>query len=147
MTESSSPRPTLAIVLNRDLLFGSRIRSALARLGLHGRFVATAEEFVGALSEQAGSVAIGIIDMNGAVSWDVISEAHSRADGGVAPTLAFGPHVDVEGRRAAKAAGVTRIVSNGQFHSDTAGLIDRYRRRLTEPGGSPGFTGLNDRTC
>ena len=44
------------------------------------------------------------------------------------PTLAFGPHVDVEGRRAAKAAGVTRIVSNGQFHSDMAGLIERYRR-------------------
>ncbi|MDF3015147.1 MAG: hypothetical protein K0R44_372, partial [Thermomicrobiales bacterium] len=47
---------------------------------------------------------------------------------GLAPTLAFGPHVDIEGRRAAKAAGVTRIVSNGQFHTDTVGLIERYRR-------------------
>ena len=28
MTESTSPGPTRAIVLNRDLLFGSRIRSA-----------------------------------------------------------------------------------------------------------------------
>ena len=51
-------------------------------------------------------MAIGIIDMNGAVSWDVIREARSRADGGHAPTLAFGPHVDIENRRAAKAAGV-----------------------------------------
>jgi hypothetical protein len=59
----------------------------------------------------------------------VISEARSRADGGHTPTLAFGPHVDIENRRAAKAAGVGRIVSNGQFHSDTAGLIERYRRR------------------
>ena len=85
MTESTSPGPTLAIVLN-------------------------------------------VIDMNGAVSWDVIREALSRADGDVVPTLAFGPHVDIEGRREAKSAGVTRIVSNGQFHSDMAGLIDRYRR-------------------
>ena len=34
MPESTSPGPTVAIVLNRDLLFGSRIRSALASLGL-----------------------------------------------------------------------------------------------------------------
>jgi methylmalonyl-CoA mutase cobalamin-binding subunit len=129
MTESTGPVPTLAIVLNRDLLFGSRIRSALASLGLESRFVTTAEQFVAALSDEPGSVAIGIIDMNGAISWDVISEARSRADGGHAPTLAFGPHVDIENRRAAKAAGVSRIVSNGQFHSDTAGLIERYRRR------------------
>ena len=129
MTESTGPVPTLAIVLNRDLLFGSRIRSALASLGLESRFVTTAEQFVAALSDEPGSAAIGIIDMNGAVSWDVISEARSRADGGHTPTLAFGPHVDIENRRAAKAAGVGRIVSNGQFHSDTAGLIERYRRR------------------
>ena len=77
MTESTGQRPTLAVVLNRDLLFGSRIRSALASLGLEARFVATAEQFVGALSEEPSSVAIGIIDMNGAVSWDVIREARS----------------------------------------------------------------------
>jgi hypothetical protein len=129
MTEPTGEGPTLAIVLNRDLLFGSRIRSALAGLGLQSRFVATAEQFVGALSQEPNKVAIGIIDMNGAISWDVIREAGSRRVAGLAPTLAFGPHVDIEGRRAAKAAGVTRIVTNGQFHSDTVGLIERYRRR------------------
>ena len=128
MTEPTGARPTLAVVLNRDLLFGSRIRSALTSLGLEARFVSTAEQFVGALRQEPESVAIGIVDMNGAVSWDVIREVLSGTKGGV-PTLAFGPHVDVEGRRAAKAAGVTRIVSNGQFHADMAGLIERYRRR------------------
>ena len=129
MTKQTLEGPTLAIVLNRDLLFGSRIRSALAKLGLESRFVATVEQFVGALSQEPNSVAIGIIDMNGAISWDAIREAQSRGNVGLAPTLAFGPHVDIEGRRAARAAGVTRIVSNGQFHNDTAGLIERYRRR------------------
>jgi hypothetical protein len=128
MTERTGEGPTLAIVLNRDLLFGSRIRSALSGLGLESRFVATAEQFVSALSQEPNSVAIGIIDMNGAISWDLIREAHADGDVGLAPTLAFGPHVDIEGRRAARAAGVTRIVSNGQFHSDTVGLIERYRR-------------------
>src|SRR5688572_3723729 len=129
MTEITGQGTTLAVVLNRDLLFGSRIRSALVSLGLKGHFVTNAEQFVGALSEEPSSVAIGIIDMNGAVAWDVIRNALSRADGGLAPTLAFGPHVDIDGRRAAKAAGVTRIVSNGQFHSDMSNLIDRYRHR------------------
>jgi hypothetical protein len=119
----------VAVVLNRDLIFGSRIRGALMSLGLEARFASTAEQFVGALHEELGSVAIGIVDMNGAVSWDVIHEELSGVNEGSVPTLAFGPHVDVEGRRAAKAAGVTRIVSNGQFHADMAGLIDRYRRR------------------
>lgn len=129
MTDCVDPGPTLAVVLNRDLLFGSRIRSALASLGLEGRFVATTEQFVDALSEQPNSVAIGIIDMNGAVAWESVRQALSGADLGIAPTLAFGPHIDITSRHAAKAAGVTRIVSNGQFHSDMAGLIERYRRR------------------
>jgi hypothetical protein len=129
MTELTEAGPTLVVVLNRDLLFGSRIRSAMARLGLESRFVATAEQFAGALSQEPNSVAIGIIDMNSAISWEPISEVHSRGDTELVPTLAFGPHVDIEGRRAARAAGVTRIVSNGQFHSDMAGLIERYRRR------------------
>jgi hypothetical protein len=129
MTEATGTRPTLAVVLNRDLLFGSRIRSALNSLGLEARFFPTAEQFVGALHQEPRSVAIGILDMNGAVSWDVIREELSGTKGGGVPTLAFGPHVDVEGRRAAKAAGVTRIVSNGQFHADMVGLIERYRRR------------------
>ena len=128
MTELTGQRPSLAVVLNRDLLFGSRIRSVLTGLGLEARFVATADQFVGALSEEPGKVAIGIIDMNSSISWDVICDGLSRAGANLAPTLAFGPHVDIEGRRAAKAAGVTRIVSNGQFHGDMSVLIDRYRR-------------------
>jgi methylmalonyl-CoA mutase cobalamin-binding subunit len=129
MIEGVDRGPTLAVAMNRDLLFGSRIRSALNSLGLEARFVSAAEQFVEALREQEATVAIGIIDMNGAVAWTVIREWLSRAGSDRVPTLAFGPHVDIEGRRAAKAAGVTRIVSNGQFHDDMTGLIDRYRRR------------------
>src|SRR3954469_18006141 len=111
MIESADQRPALAVVLNRDLLFGSRIRSALKSLGLDARFVTTTEQFVGALRDRPDMVGIGIIDMNSAVSWNVIHELLSRQSGDRVPTLAFGPHVDAESRRAAKAAGVTRIVS------------------------------------
>ncbi len=118
----------LAIVLNRDLMFGSRIRSALGMLGLEARFVPDTDAFLAAIRADGGSAAIGILDMNGAIVWDALSEGLDGVDN-APPTLGFGPHVDVENRRAAKAAGVTRIVSNGQFHAETAALIDRYRRR------------------
>ena len=118
----------LAVVLNRDLLFGSRIRSALGALGLASRFVPDTRRFLAAMLDEGDSIAIGILDMNGAIDWEALSAATPDAADSP-PTLAFGPHVDAENRRAAKAAGVTRIVTNGQFHSDMVALIDRYRRR------------------
>jgi hypothetical protein len=126
--EENVAAPMTAIVWNRDLLFGSRIRGALATLGLRPTFVKSAEQFVAALDTRLDEAAIVIIDMNDAVPWDVV--ANALADRTSAPpTLGFGPHTDAANRRAAKAAGLTRVVSNGQFTSDMVALIDRYRRR------------------
>jgi hypothetical protein len=116
-----------AIVLNRDIMFGSQIRNALNALGLRTKIVGSTERFVTALEEAGQASSIGIVDMNGVVDWTVLGGALRRNENWP-PILAFGPHVDVEGRRAAKAAGVTRVVSNGQFHRDMTLLIDRYRR-------------------
>jgi methylmalonyl-CoA mutase cobalamin-binding subunit len=114
--------------LKRAVLFGSRIRGALAALGLEARFVPDTGRFVAALVADEDATALGILDMNGTIEWPMLSAALAGLGDGP-PTLAFGPQVDAENRRAAKAAGVTRIVSNGQFHSDMAAWIDRYRRK------------------
>ena len=127
MNDANEGSAAIALVLNRDLLFGSRIRGALSALGLQARFVPTTEQFVAALNEHAASVAIGIVDMNGAIAWDLLGEAVAARN--LPPILAFGPHTDVANRRAAKAAGVSRVVSNGQFHGEMAALINRYRLR------------------
>ena len=118
----------VAIVLNRDLLFGSHIRGALKSLGLEPRFVRDTEQFVAALESERDTATIGVIDMNGAVDWEILQAALARPDQ-TTPTLAFGPHTDAVNRRAAKAAGVSRIVSNGQFQTEMAALIDRYRKK------------------
>lgn len=128
MNEAGERQPTLAVVLNRDLMFGSRIRSALAMLDLEARFAPDTARFTSALADAGSAAAIAILDMNATVDWAAISAALDAMDD-APPTLAFGPHVDAENRRAAKRAGVTRIVSNGQFHSGAVDLIDRYRRR------------------
>jgi hypothetical protein len=126
--ESNSPGAGVAIVLNRDLLFGSHIRGALKSLGLEPRFVRDTEHFVAALESERGAAVIGVIDMNGAVDWDSLRTALAQP-AQTTPTLAFGPHTDAVNRRAAKAAGVSRIVTNGQFQQDMASLIDRYRKK------------------
>jgi hypothetical protein len=116
------------IVLNRDLMFGSKIASAVKLQGFEPVFVRDTAAFVTALRDAGGRAALGVIDMNGVVDWDAISGL-TAADGIDTPLLGFGPHVDVEGRRAAKAAGLRRILSNGEFHRETAEMIGRYARR------------------
>lgn len=117
----------VVVVLNRDLMFGSRIRSAMATLGLQAVVKGDTAAFLEAARSHGGRVVLAIIDMNGKVDWDTISAA-LREDETLPPVLGFGSHTDVETRRAAKAAGVNRIVSNGQFHADMTGYVQRYRR-------------------
>lgn len=115
------------VVLNRDLLFGSRIWSGLKSIGMVATLVPSSAAFATHLRERAPEIGLAIIDLNGDVDWSVIEPVLRDASVGV-PVLAFGPHIDAEKLRAAKSHGVTRVVSNGQFHKDLITLVQRYRR-------------------
>jgi len=116
------------VVLNRDLFFGVKIGNTLRGLGYQVSFVPTTEAFVARLRSAEVSPALGVIDMGVGVDWEAIA-ALTGAEESSAPLLVFGSHLDVEGRRAAKAAGVRRVVSNGDFHRDMVALIRRYARQ------------------
>jgi hypothetical protein len=121
--DSAMPSANRRIVaLNRDLFFGVRLKQLGASLGYAVEIVPDAARFLNLLRGEG--VALGIIDINASPDWALISA--DPLPGSRPPILAFGPHMDVEGMRSAKAAGVTRVVSNGQFHRDPAGLIARY---------------------
>ena len=117
----------VVIVLNRDLMFGSRIRSAMAQLGLQAVVKGDTTAFLETARSLGDRAVIAIIDMNGNVDWDAVATA-LRDDQSLPPVLGFGFHIGVETRKAAKAAGVDRIVSNSQFHADMAGHVQKYRR-------------------
>ena len=115
------------VVLNRDLMFGVRIGNQLRALGYDVTFARDTADFAARLRTTDPPPVLGIIDMNTGVDWSIVSAV--VADPAIAcPLLAFGPHLDVEGRRAAKAAGVDRLVSNGEFHRDMIRLVGRYAR-------------------
>jgi hypothetical protein len=118
-TERSGRR---IVALNRDVFFGVRLKQLGAALGYAVDLVPDAAGFVQALRHP--DVALGIIDINAAPDWALIGD--NSGPGNRPPILAFGPHLDVDGLRAAKEAGVTRVVSNGQFHRGAADLITRY---------------------
>jgi hypothetical protein len=120
------------VVLNRDLMFGSRIDSAARSLGFEPRFVRDLPALAAALAAPGRPPVLAVIDMNAPLDWGAVAALVADFAGRV-PVLGFGPHVDVEGRRAAKGAGLSRIVSNGEFHRDTAGIIARYARAAERP--------------
>lgn len=116
------------VVLNRDLLFGMRIRNAARSLGYDALVLPDTVAFVEALRTSTPTAVLAVVDMNGSVNWDQIRRVVDDPEV-IVPILAFGPHVDVEGRRAAKGSGINRIVSNGEFHRSMVDLLRRYARQ------------------
>ncbi|HYI24195.1 MAG TPA: hypothetical protein VD767_02205 [Thermomicrobiales bacterium] len=112
----------LVAVLSRDLFFGMRIRTSLRKLGYIVAIAQDPATFGNHLVQGDQRASLGIVDFNGPVDWESLRLA---IDSGV-PIIAFGPHTDVEGFRAARAAGVTRTISNGEFSRSLPDLAQRY---------------------
>ena len=111
------------LLLIPDVFFAVTVRNAVRRISYEPHIVKTTDDLVVAAGEQQAVLAV--IDLSAVRSeteWDDISDL-AASD---LPVLVFGSHKDVDGLRAAKAAGVTRVVSNGQFHREMVDLIRRY---------------------
>lgn len=120
------------VVLNRDLFFGVKIGNVLRGLGYEVTFVAAAGAFVERLRGEGVAPVLGVVDMGAGVDWEAVATV--TGEGTKTPVLVFGSHLDVDGLRAAKAAGVRRVVSNGDFHRDMVALVKRYARAETDDG-------------
>lgn len=112
----------LVAVLSKDLFFGMRIRTSLRQLGYAVAIAQDAPTFARHLENGDQRAALGIVDFNFPVDWKAVKETIKVG----VPILAFGPHKDVEGFRAAKFAGVTRVVANGEFSRSLPELARRY---------------------
>jgi hypothetical protein len=120
--EAADARGTI-VALIPDLFFSVTVRNAIRRLGFESRIVRSADELTEAIAHVAPVLAISdLAAIRGELDWEAIEGI--VADG--VPTLVFGAHKDVEGLRRAKQAGVTRVISNGQFHREMPAIIERY---------------------
>jgi hypothetical protein len=112
----------LVAVLSKDLFFGMRIRTSLRQMGYAVAIAQDAATFNRHLENGDQRACLGIVDFNFPVEWEAVRAAMSIG----VPILAFGPHKDVAGFRAAKQAGVTRVVANGEFSRSLPDLALRY---------------------
>lgn len=112
-------------VLNKDLFFGVKIGNQLKAEGYAVSFSATTEDFAARVREDRP--VLGLIDLNLNPDWAAVTRLVEDV-GERTPILVFGSHLDVDGLRAAKAAGVRRVVSNGEFHRNMIELVRRYAR-------------------
>lgn len=122
MTQATATNVTI-IALIGDLMFASRIVGTLETAGVHVRIVSDGAELVASAQKTPPD---GIIINFGApfLDWEgAIRAIRAEPSLHTTPVLAFGPHVDTAGRAAAKAAGATRIVTNGAFMNGMPKII------------------------
>ena len=130
MTETGDQRtafgaPATIAVLSRDLFFGMRIRTTVSRLGYRVLISQQPEDLLAHVREHPDAIALVLVDFNQPIGWAALAPLQSMH----LPVVAFGSHTDVEGFRAAKAAGVARVISNGEFSRSLPDLVARYARR------------------
>jgi hypothetical protein len=122
---SAEKHPAGAIaVFSRDVFFGMRIRTVVQALGYALSISSEIPAFVSHLNDVADLPVLALVDFNQPVDWSQLAPVLASG----VPVVAFGSHTDVDGFRAAKAAGVARVVSNGEFSRSLADLVAKYAR-------------------
>ncbi len=117
------------VALVTDLFFSVSLGNQIRRAGYAPRIVKTTAEFRDALV--GPHVALGIVDLSSRADLDELRPDGQRQLDSHVPIIAFGPHKNVDAFRDAKAAGLTRVMSNSQFHAQTIAMIQRYARTDT----------------
>jgi CheY-like chemotaxis protein len=125
-TPDSAAPPSLpaVVVYSQDLFFGMRIRTVVRQLGYAVSITKDAPTLLTHVTSEAGQPVLTLVDFNQPVDWDELTPVLRSG----VPVVAFGSHTDVDGFRAAKAAGVARVVSNGEFSRSLADLVAKYAR-------------------
>jgi CheY-like chemotaxis protein len=90
-----------------DLFFQSRVASAARAAGREVRFAGS----LAALEGQPWTLAL--VDLDARV--DVMEAIRVLRSSGSGPVVAFGPHVDTDRRKAARAAGADRVLAKSKF--------------------------------
>jgi len=125
--EHKIPGPAV-LVLNKDLFFGVTIANTLRALGFAPVAARSTTALTAAISINP-EAALVIIDIAAVDDWDALKATIDTIPD--IPSIAFGSHTNVDGLRAAKRAGLSRVFSNGEFHRTMGPTISRYARPTT----------------
>jgi hypothetical protein len=111
------PDQPSVLMLSRDLLFASRVKSAARAAGLNCRIASRFPD------EQADSIRLVILDLStlAALAGELVLQCAQRCP--TARLIAYGPHVQVDNLQAARQAGIATVMTNGQFSRELSQLL------------------------
>lgn len=129
MSSKTTKERGVIIAVIKDVFFGITVRNTIKRLNFEPQMIKTVDTLLDTVAVYDPSLVIVDLQvMTNEATWKVITATREQD----VPVLVFGPHKDVEGLRAAKSAGVSRVVANSQFHREMPTLIERYVKKPDE---------------
>lgn len=129
MSSKTTKERGVIIAVIKDVFFGITVRNTIKRLNYEPQIIKTAQTLMDTVAVYDPSLVIVDLQViEDESAWDYITATRKQD----VPVLVFGPHKDVEGLRAAKQAGVSRVVANSQFHREMPVLIERYVREAEQ---------------
>lgn len=114
------------LVLIDDLLFKTKIQSALGREGFQAIWSRDAADALSKLASDPPSLVILDLGLKGVDSIATIEKIKGQSPGGSVPILAYASHVDQEKWKRATAAGADKVVARSEFSSRLPDLVKRY---------------------
>jgi hypothetical protein len=94
----------IAALYSPDLMFLVRLQGLARAAGYRPVAVRNGGDLAGA--------SVLVVNLSGFGDWPSLIAAAVKAQ---LPVIAFGPHMDAEGRQRAKAAGATRVIANSNL--------------------------------
>jgi uncharacterized protein related to proFAR isomerase len=129
MSSRTTKERGVIIAVIKDVFFGITVRNTIKKLNFEAQLIKTTDQLADTVAVYDPSLVI--LDLQVIENESAWSSVTAIREMNI-PVLVFGPHKDVEGLRAAKAAGVSRVVANSQFHREMPTLIERYVRQEGE---------------
>jgi DNA-binding NtrC family response regulator len=114
--------------LDSDLFFVVKVTDTLKHAGYTTHAVRNEHDFAQALQTRRPAVAL----VNTATRGVDYARALAAAREAAVPSVAYGPHVDLDTQAAARAAGATVVVTNSRLAGDLPGIVTRALRRAEE---------------
>ncbi|MEE2935650.1 MAG: histidine kinase [Planctomycetota bacterium] len=114
---SESKAQDMVLMLSGDLMFSSRVKSAAERFGKRFRISGRLPD------DDVESIDYVIVDLStrSGLLPEIVEQCAERCPD--AHLLAYGPHVHVDRLKAARDAGISPVLTNGQFDAALATLF------------------------
>lgn len=127
MADTSRQTPQTIILIVDDLMFSPKLESNLSQFGYRPLTVTNELELTRAIGTAPVLVIVDLFSRS--LDWEALIRFMKgpAKKGDHIPVLGFGPHVDLELRERALAAGCNAVVGRGAIVNQLAGLVEKHK--------------------